>query len=181
MKNVFKLSLSLLGNQFLASIGGFMCIIFVYMVAGDSIASQIIFLAITFPFFLYIEYRAAFTRGFHDPDRRNAPKSRAFVWRGALAGIISAVPLYVLIILYLVFYSSGAVASANLIKLFTRMISMYYNWPLCNIFPNHTPEVFLTSMVWVVIVPMLGYIAGYKNFMMSEKLYCLLKIRPRSK
>ena len=165
-----KLWLSLLGNQFLASVGGFMCIIFVWFIAGDSIAAQLVFLCITFPFFMYIEYRAAFTCGFHNPDRRNKPDSRAYIYQGALSGLLSAIPLYLLIIIYIAFKTAGEAGRANLVRFFIKVISMYYNWPMCNIFPNHQTTVILTSMIWVIVFPMIGYIAGYKNFVLSDSV-----------
>ena len=56
---------------------------------------------------------------------------------------------------------------------------MYYCWPMCNIFPNHIPEVFLTSLLPVTIIPGLGYIAGYKNFMLYDIVCRILRIKPR--
>ena len=170
MKKIFKLSLSLLANQFLASIGGFMCVIFVWLLAGDSIYAHLIFLLFTYPFFIYIEYRAAFNYGFHDPKRKNSPNSKSYIFKGALAGLISAIPLYTLIIIYIVNVHLNNILLSAYAKLYTRIFSMYYNWPMCNIFPNHTIGVFLSSMIGVIIFPMLGYIAGYKNFVISDKI-----------
>lgn len=181
MKNIFKLSLSLLGNQILASVGGFMCIIFVWFIAGSSIWSQVIFLAMTFPFFIYIEYRAAYKFGFHDSNRRNKPNDKSYLYKGALAGLISAIPLYILILTYIVTNAFGNVGIAQFAKLYARVLAMYYNWPMCNIFPNHDIAVFLTSMIPVVIFPMIGYIAGYKNIMISDYIYKLFKIQKNIK
>lgn len=178
MKNTFKLSLSLLANQFLASIGGFMCVIFVFLLARDSIYAHIIFMIFTYPFFIYIEYRSAFNYGFHDPDRRNKPKSKKYLYKGAISGFISGIPLIALIVLYIFSSNAGNLFWSETAKLYTRIIAMYYNWPMCNMFPNHTLEVFLTSLIGIIIFPMIGYIAGYKNFVISDKIYCMLKIKP---
>ncbi len=175
MKNIFKLSLSLLANQFLASVGGFMCIIFVWMLAGDSIWSQIIFLLFTFPFFTYIEYKSAHKYGFHDSDRRNNPDSKKYLYKGAVSGIISSIPLYSLVAIYIVSNNSGSIVIAQFSKLYTRIISMYYNWPMCNIFPNHITEVFLSSLIPLIIIPMIGYIAGYKGIYITDGFFRMLK------
>ena len=176
MKKTLKLSLSLLGNQFLASIGGAMCILFAYFRAGDTITAHVIFLLFAYPFFIYIEYRSAFYHGFHDSNRRNAPDSKSYLFKGALAGFISAIPMIVLIIVYVVFYDNVFVSQSA--KLYARVIAMYYNWPMCNIFPNHTLEVLLSSLAGLIVFPMIGYIAGYKNFVISDKIYKALKITP---
>lgn len=178
MKKIFKLSLSLLGNQFLASIGGFMCVIFVWLLAGDSIYAHLIFLLFTYPFFIYIEYRSAFNYGFHNSDRRNKPKSKSYIYKGALAGAISGIPLFALISVYIISLASNNIFLSETAKLYARIISMYYSWPMCNIFPNHILEVLLSSVIGVILFPTLGYIAGYKNIVISDKIYKLLKIQP---
>lgn len=176
MKKTLKLSLSLIGNQFLASIGGAMCILFAYFLAGDTIMAHVIFLLFSYPFFIYIEYRSAFYHGFHDSNRRNAPDSKSYLFKGALAGLISAVPMLILIIVYVACYDNVIISQSA--KLYARAIAMYYNWPMCNIFPNHTLEVLLSSLVGLIVFPMIGYIAGYKNFVISDKIYKALKIKP---
>lgn len=175
MGSVFKLSLSLLGNQILASVAGGMSVFFVYFIAGDSIWSQIIFLAITMSFFIYIEYRAAYNYGFHNPDRRNAPESKSYLYKGALAGLISFIPLLILIVLFIIFQFNGNVLLAQTFKLYARMFAMYYNWPMCNIFPNHDIAVLISSIIPAVVLPAFGYIAGYKNIMISDKIITTIK------
>lgn len=178
MIKTLKLSLSLLGNQFLASVAGFMCVIFVWLLAGNSILAHIIFLLFTYPFFVYIEYRAAYNSGFHDPDRRNAPDKKSYLCKGAVAGLISAIPLYVLIILFFIARGQGIGLLTEYAKLYARIGAMYYNWPMCNIFPNHIASVFLSSMIPPVIIPMIGYIFGYKHIMLTDKFVKLFKIKP---
>ncbi len=177
MSKVFKLSLSLFFNQILATVGGFMCIIFVNLVAGDTIAAQLLFLAITMPFFIYINYRASFTVAFHDSDRRNKPESNNYLYKGALAGLISIIPLIILVCVYLYFYFTNQIPWANLIKIITRIYSLYYNFPMCNIFPNHCPEVLVSSLFIPIISAWLGYIAGYRNFSIYDKILIYLKSR----
>ena len=138
--------------------------------------TDFIFLLFAYPFFIYIEYRSAFYHGFHDSNRRNAPDSKSYLFKGALAGFISAIPMIVLIIVYVVFYDNVFVSQSA--KLYARVIAMYYNWPMCNIFPNHTLEVLLSSLAGLIVFPMIGYIAGYKNFVISDKIYKALKITP---
>ncbi len=179
MKNIFKLILSLIGNQILATVGAIMCIIFVNLVAGDTITAHILFLAITMTFFVYIEYRAGFTSGFHDSDRREKPKSKKFIFKGALAGFVSAIPLCVLVGVYLYFYFSNQIPFANLIKLITRIVSMYYSFPMCNLFPNHCPEVLISSLFFPVVIPMIGYIMGYKGIYITDFLWKKFNIKPK--
>lgn len=163
MKNIFKLSLSLLANQFLASIGGFMCIIFVWLIAGETIYAHMLFLLITFSFFIYIELRAAYKYGYSNPDRRNKPQSKSYIFKGALSGLISSIPLMILIFIY-IFTRPSSILISETAKLYSRIICMYYSWPMCNIFPNHVTAVLLSSLIWLIVLPMIGYIAGYKNF-----------------
>lgn len=179
MKQIAKLSLSLFFNQILADTAGIMCVLFVVFVAGNGIGAHLLFLAITFPFFGYIEYRAAFKYGFHDSDRRNKPSSRAYLYKGALAGLISAVPLILLLAFYLYCMFSNYVHTLHLASLYTRIWSMYYCWPIYCIFPNHTLAVFFTSVLPLIIFPCLGYIAGYKNFLISDIIFKLLRIKPQ--
>lgn len=179
MKNIFKLSLSLLGNQFISVIGAAMCIIFTNLFFGDTILAHIVFLLFTMPFFIYIEYRAAFTYGFHDSNRRNAPEDKSYLYKGFFAGLISYIPLIILIIIYLCYFYSGMIPWANFYKIIIRIASMYYNFPMCNLFPNHSPLVLVTSIIAPVIVPMLGYIAGYKNFVLSELFFKTKKSHPK--
>jgi len=174
MKNVFKLSLSLLGNQILASVGGAMCILFVNLIAGDTIAGHLLFLAINLSFFIYIEYRAAFTHGFHDSDRRNRPESKSYLFKGLAAGVISVIPVSVLIGCFVYFYAIGHEPWMNLIKIVLRSVATYYVFPMLNLFPNHSLAVILSTLVLPLVIPMLGYIAGYKNF---EWTYSVLKIK----
>ncbi len=174
MKNIFKLSMSLLGNQILASVGGAMCILFVNFIAGDTIPGHLLFLAINFTFFVYIEYRAGFTYGFHDSDRRNKPESKAYIYKGLLAGAISVIPILIIICFFVYFYAIGHQPWMNLIKIVLRSVATYYVFPMLNLFPNHSLAVVLSTLIAPLVVPMLGYIAGYKNF---EWTYSILKIR----
>lgn len=174
MKKILKLSLSLLGNQVLGFVGSMMCVNFVALVLGNTIYAHLMFLVINLLFFIYIEYRAAFTAGFHDSDRRNDPKSKKYITRGLWAGIISIIPLIILVGFFVYTFIVNNVPLMNTFTLIIRTVSMYYTHPMLNIFPNHTLEVMLTSVIVPTIVPMLGYIAGYKNY---EWTYEILKIR----
>ena len=174
MKKVLKLSLSLLGNQVLGFVGSVMCIISVNLIAGDTIYAHLLFLLINLSFFIYIEYRAAFTSGFHDADRRNNCLSKKYIWKGALAGVISIIPLLIIISFFLYAYFIGNVPLTNTFTILLRISAMYYVYPMLNILPNHMLAVVLSSVIVPIVVPMLGYIAGYKNY---EWTYEILKIR----
>lgn len=174
-KNLLKLSVSLFLNQILASIGGFMCIILVWLLFKDRMAAHILFFAITFSFFYYIEYMAAFKAGFHNEDRRNKPNSKKYIFTGAFAGLISAIPALLFYIFYIVTTFTAGEGLQKVAILYYRILNMYYSWPLGNIFPNHMNAVFLTSFIPMIIIPMLGYIAGYKNFIFSDLLVKYIK------
>ena len=180
MKHIFKLSVSLFLNQILAVTAGIMCVLFVLFLAGNGIGAHLLFLAMTFSFFAYIEYRAAFKYGFHDADRRNKPNSHAYLYKGAIAGLISSIPLIILLVLFFCFYATYQLRPMNVAALYTRIWSMYYCWPMCNIFPNHAIEVYCTSILPLVVFPYLGYIAGYKNFLISDIIYKFLRIKPQA-
>jgi len=179
MKNILKLSLSLLGNQFISVIGAAMCIIFTNLFFGNTIATHIVFLLFTMPFFIYIEYRAAFTYGFHDSNRRNAPSDKSFLFKGLISGFISYIPIMILIVLYLFNFYSNQIPLSNFYKIIIRIFSMYYNFPMCNLFPNHCPEVIISSIIVPLFVPMFGYIAGYKNFVISDLFFKNRKTQPK--
>ncbi len=179
MKNILKLSLSLIGNQFIAVVGAAMCIIFTGLFFGDTVLAHVVFLLFTMPFFIYIEYRAAFTYGFHDANRRNAPNDRSYIFKGFFAGLISYLPLIILITIYLCYFFLNQIPWANFYKIIIRIASMYYNFPMCNLFPNHAPEVLISSIIPPILVPMLGYIAGYKNFVISELFFKSKKTLPK--
>ena len=176
MKNIFKLSLSLLGNQALGFVGSTMCVIFVNLIAGQTLFAHLIFLAINFSFFMYIEDRAAFMSGFHDPNRRNAPDSKKYLFKGFIAGVISLIPLLVLFGFYIYFYSIGHSPWVKLLTIYIRTVSMYYVHPMLNIIPNHALFVMITAVIIPMIIPTIGYIAGYKNY---EWTYEILKIKTK--
>ena len=174
LKNTLKLSLSLIGNQVLCFVASAMCVIFVNLIAGSTLLAHLLFLAINFSFFVYIEYRAAFLAGFHDIDKRNNPHSKSYFFRGAVAGCISVIPLAIFIGFFLYFFLINHHPWMNLLKIFIRNISMYYVHPMLNIFPNHAVFVMISAIIIPIVIPMIGYIAGYKNF---EWTYEILKIR----
>ena len=174
MKNILKLSLSLLGNQALAFVGSTMCVIFVNLIAGNTLFAHLLFLAINLSFFVYIEYRASFSSGFHDPDRRNDPYNKKFIFKGLVAGAVSIIPLLIFVSFYLYFYFINHEPWYNLLTIHIRTISMYYVHPMLNIIPNHPLFVMITSLLIPIIIPMLGYIAGFKNYVWT---YEILKIK----
>ena len=179
MKNIFKLSLSLFFNQILGSTAAAMCVLFTTLLFGNELTGHFVFLAITFTFFTYIQYRAAFKYGFHDADRRNNPNSRLYVIKGAFAGLISAIPLMLLISFYIFCLIKGYVNTSMFAILYTRIASMYYCWPMCNIFPNHILTVLLTSILPLTVIPCIGYVAGYKNIMIFDYICRILRIKPK--
>ena len=179
MKNIFKLSLSLFFNQILGVVSGMMCFMFAFFLAGTGIWAFVLYLAITFSFFVYIQYQAAFKSGFHDSDRRNKKESKAYLLKGAAAGAISAIPVLALIIIYFVALFIGNNALNQVSKLILSFVTMYFSWPLSGIFPNHSNEIVAATILPLVLVPSLGYIAGYKNFDLFDKICLILRIKPK--
>lgn len=179
MKNILKLSVSLFFNQILAIVAGGMCIIPSRLFFGNALIGSAVFLAVTLSFFAYIEYKAAFKYGFHDSDRRNKPNSRLYLSKGLISGLISAIPLLVLVILYLISLFNGNLSLRAASTLFTGFASMYYAFPLSGIIPNHITEIFLTSLIPTLLFPWLGYIAGYKNIVIFDKICQILRIKPQ--
>ncbi len=168
MKNLIKTVGALLLDQLVGIISGFMLVLCVSVIFKNSLNGYIIAFCICFGFYAYVTYNSAFKAGFHDSHRiAKTPSYYGYLYKGALAGAVSALPLLVIYILY-------RITNAGIIALYYMIANMYWTWPMGNIFPNHLPTVLALSFIPPVIIPWIGYIAGYKNFMVYDlavKLY----------
>lgn len=168
MKHFLKLCGSLLIDQFIGCISGFMLILCVASLFNNSLTGYLLAFCICFGFFVYISYHSAFKSGFHDSHRAIKDAAyRGYLYKGAAAGILSAVPVMVLYVIY-------KISGLGILGVYYMIANMYWTWPMINIFPNHQPTVMPLVALPLVIIPWLGYIAGYKNFMFTDlfmKLY----------
>ena len=167
MKKMLSTVLSLLLDQFIAVISA--CMMFLPTVQFmSSLWGYALAFAVCFGFYAYTTYLTAFKAGFHDSNRiQKTENYRAFLYKGAILGAISAIPLLIVVLLY--FF----VASQAWYGVF--FIDMYWVWPLRCIFPNHLYAVVLTAFIPMVFVPWVAYIAGFKNIMVSDWLIKLYK------
>lgn len=177
MKSLFKMGLTLFFNQFIADVATSMCIIFVAMFFGNGLYGNTIFLAITLFFFYYISYNGAYKYGFHDKDRLKKDKEKfAYIGRGFIACIIGNIPTILLYFIYLV----GALAQNSLLyslRYWYTLWTMYLNWPIAAIFPNHTTAILPLALVMSIIFPLFGYICGYHGIIFKDIFLKLLNIK----
>ena len=105
---------------------------------------------------------SSFKSGFRDKRRiEKDPTYHGFLYKGALAGFLAALPLFGL-------YLSYRITSAGVLGLYYMLANMYWTWPMINIYPNHQPLVMVLAFVPMLIIPWIGYIAGYKNFILAD-------------
>ncbi len=168
MKHLLKVTAALLLDQLVGTISGFMLVLCVSVIFKNNLNGYLIAFFICFGFYAYATYNSAFKGGFRDTHRiRKDPAYHSYLYKGALAGILSAVPLLVIYVIY-------RMTGAGIVAVYYMIANMYWTWPMSNIFPNHLQTVFALAFVPIVFIPWLGYIAGYKNFMVSDlavKLY----------
>ncbi|MBQ8894174.1 MAG: hypothetical protein IJ043_07170 [Clostridia bacterium] len=168
MKHIFKLSGALLMDQLIGVIAGFMWVLCITiannMLFKNDLIGYALALIICFGLFAYITYNSAFKSGFHDSHRAiKDMEYKGYLYKGVFAGIISAVPL---LILYMIYRTTGS----GIVAVYFQLANMYWTWPMIKIFPNHLQLVMVLAFVPMVIIPWIGYIAGYKNFMVTDIL-----------
>ncbi len=168
MKHVLKTSLSILIDQFMSCVLGWMFVPFMVVFFKNSLSGYSLVFAICTGFFIYVTYNSAFKKGSHDSKRPlKDPTYKGYLYKGALAGLISAIPLLVLYVLYLM-------SGNRVVGVYFQNASMYCTWPLTRMFPNHIQTVMPLVFIPIVVVTWLGYIAGYKVFYITDlvmKLY----------
>ena len=169
MKHILKMVGSLLMDQLVGIISGFMMIIGVAFFFKNSLTGYLLAASITIFLFSYIAYRSGFKGGFHDPRRISKDSSyHGYLYKGALAGLIAALPLLITYIIYRI-VRNGTWA------LIFMLANMYWTWPLLGAFPNHQQLVMGLSFVPMILIPWLGYIAGYKNIIVGDLFLDLYK------
>ncbi len=170
MKPIFKLSVTLLFNQFIADIASAMCVISFPFLFGESQGTYILFAAVTLFFYYYISYHGAYKTGFHDISRHSSQQyDKGYVRRGFLSSLIAALPSIVMFALWYI----GKTFSLNALKAFVFPLTLwchYGAWPLLKIFPNHMAFVFLICIATQILFPLVGYISGYKGIVYLQRI-----------
>lgn len=169
MKHILKIAGSLLIDQLVGVISGSMMVLGVAFFFHNSLTGYLLAGALTIFLFAYTAYRSGFKGGFHDPYRvPKDPFYRGYLYKGALAGALSALPLLIIYIIYRI--TRGGTWS------FLFMLSnMYWTWPLMGAFPNHQQLVMASAFAPIVLIPWLSYIAGYKGIIFSDIFLNLYK------
>ncbi len=169
MKHLFKSALSMIFDQFIGVIAGMMMPLCVAMLFSNRLPGYLAAAAITIFLYGYCAYRSGFKAGSHDPCRLpHDPSYRGYLYRGALAGALAALPLFVIYLVY-VFTGSGNAAFIFM------MSNMYWTWPLKGAFPNHQQLIMASAFIPMILLPWGGYIAGYKQFLFSDYIMGIYK------
>ena len=171
MKKILKGAGGLLLDQFIGVVSAFMLVLCVAQFFGNSLSGYTLAFCVCFGFYAYTTYVTAFKCGFRDSHRIQKDSSyRAFMYKGAIIGGLASVPLLIVTLIY--FFITKAAYLAFF------FMNMYWFWPLGNIFPNHRPELMILAYIPMILIPWIAYIAGYKNFMISDII--LKKIKSMS-
>ncbi len=177
MKSIFKMGLTLFFNQFIANVATSMCIIFIAMFFGNGLFGNSIFLAITLFFFYYISYNGAYKYGFHDEEKLKKDKSKlGYIRRGFLACLIGNIPTIVLYVLYLL----GSILQHTVlysVRYWYTLWTMYLNWPIASILPNHTTAFLPLALVMSVVFPLFGYVCGYHGIVFKDSIMKVLNLK----
>lgn len=170
MKSVFKLSGTLLLNQFLANIACAMCVIPFPFMFHETLFTYILFTMLMIFFFYYISYHGAYKVGFHDISRHsNKEYDRGYLKRGVIASLIAASPSLIMFILWYIGREFGIVVLHSFqVPLF--LWNMFGYWPIIHIIPNHIMSTFLICIAVQLFFPLVGYISGYKGIVYSQKI-----------
>ena len=164
MKQFFKLVGSLLLDQFVGIIGGMMTVLCVSVFFNNNFWGYFLAFVFCFGFYAYVTYNSAFKGGFRDPRRIRKDASYAGHWyKGALAGVVSVLPLLGVLLFYVI---SGREQWA----LYYMVADMYWTWPLSGIFKSHQMLIMSLTFVPSILIPWIGYIAGFNNFVVFDKV-----------
>lgn len=162
MKHLLKLVGALLLDQLVGIISAFMLVLCVSVIFKNSLTGYLLAFCICFGFYAYVTYNSSFKSGFHDSHRAIRDRQYKGYWyKGAVSGAVAAIPLFVIYVLY-------RLTGAGIVAVYYMIADMYWTWPMSCMFPNHRQLVMLLAFVPMVLIPWIGYIAGYKNFMVSD-------------
>lgn len=164
MKQFFKMVGSLLMDQVVGIIGGMMMVLCVSTFFNNSFTGYFLAFIFCFGFYAYVTYNSAFKGGFKDPRRIRKECSYFGYWyKGALAGIISVLPLLSVFLVYVI-------SNRPEWALYYMVADMYWTWPLTGMFKSNQMLIMSLTFVPSVVIPWIGYIAGFKNFVVFEKI-----------
>lgn len=171
MKPVFKLSGTLLLNQFIADIACCMCIIpFPFVFGQNSLLTYVLFLILNVFFYYYISYHGAYKAGFHDVSRHSSEAyDQGYLLRGLLGAVLGAVPSLLMLLVWAVGHFGGVLYLKSGLYVFT-MWNLFGYWPLQHIIPNHPVLICLVCLAMQILFPFIGYISGCKGIVYSQKL-----------
>ncbi|MBQ7034787.1 MAG: hypothetical protein IJN34_03520 [Clostridia bacterium] len=169
MKQFFKTVGSLLMDQFVGILSASMLVLCVATFFKNSLLGFMLAFLICFGFYAYVTYNSSFKSGFRNRHRITKDKSYyGYLYIGALEGLVAALPLF---ILYIAYRSTNSPDLA-----FCYMIgNMYWTWPIASIFPNHQELAIPLGFIPMILIPWIGYIAGYKNFVVLDLLVKIYK------
>ncbi len=169
MKQFFKTVGSLLLDQFIGILSASMLVLCVATFFKYSLLGFMLAFLVCFGFYAYVTYNTAFKSGFRNKHRITKDKSYyGYLYMGALEGLIAALPI---IVLYIVYLSTKSPA----VEFCYKIGNMYWAWPMRNIFPNHQAFFLPLGFVPMILIPWIGYIAGYKNFIVLDLLVKIYK------
>lgn len=162
MKHLFKLSGALLLDQFVGCFAGWMMILCVSVIFKKSMLGHLVALIFCFGFYAYTCYNSSFKSGFHDSHRAIRDTAyKGYLYKGAISGFIAAIPL-------LIFYFVCLFSKLDILKFYYMTVNMYWTWPMSNLFPSNALLIMGLTFVPMILIPWLGYIAGYKNFLFTD-------------
>lgn len=168
MKPVWKLSATLLLNQFLADIACGMCAIPFPFMFGESKFTYILLILFIGFFFYYISYHGAYKVGFHDESKHSSNLyDKGYIKRGFLASLIAAAPTILLFVLWYIGKSFG-IAILHALQMPLFFWTLYGSWPITNLIPNHMATAFLICMAVQLVFPLIGYYSGYRGIVYSD-------------
>ena len=177
MKQILKLSGTLLLNQFLADIACGVCVIPFPFFFGENPFTYVLFLLLEVFFFYYISYHGAYKYGFHDVARHSSAEyDKGYIKRGIVASLCAAAPS---ILMWILWYIGKTFAIEGL--LFFQIPLFYWglfgSWPLVHLIPNHLASVFGLTILVQFLFPLVGYYSGYKGIVYHDKFLRLIGIK----
>ncbi len=164
MKKFFKLVGSLFLDQFVGALSGSMLVLCVSTFFNNSKLGFLLAFVFSFGFYAYVTYNSGFKAGFKDIHRvQKDPSYRGHLYKGFLAGCVTILPLVALLIIYIT-------TNNGIYALYYMIANMYWTWPLAGIFKSHQVLIMALTYIPMVIIPWIAYIAGYKNFVLLDKI-----------
>lgn len=169
MKKFFKFVGSLFLDQVVGIISGSMLVLCVASIFENSKTGYFLAFLFSFGFYAYVTYNSGFKAGFRDIHRVQKGLSyRGYYFKGLLAGSVTIIPLIAVLTIYLI-------TNNGIYAFYYMILNMYWTWPLAGIFKSHQVLIMALGYVPMLFIPWISYIAGYKNFVLLDKLILLYK------